>query len=118
MLPCAEVAQKKVARKPKDTSFSLSRYWRTIGKGHRHAIVMVLVLLALLSIALIHVNSANIEKSAAQLAKRLEAERREAANLEARRKCVHLPLPPGSPGPLVSCSHILAGPHICTSCMC
>ena len=78
-----------MARKPKDTSFSLSRYWRTIGRGHRHAIVMVLVLLALLSIALIHVNSANIERSAAQLAKRLEAERREAANLEARRKCVH-----------------------------
>lgn len=69
LLLCAEVAEKKVARKPKDHTFSIQRYWRS----HGNKAVMALVVLALLFILLISSSTNNAEK----LAKQVEAERKE-----------------------------------------
>ena len=90
----AEVAQKKVARKPREHTFFLLRFWR----AHRMKCVLGLVVTAMLLLFVSGISMGNIEKSARQMAKEMETERREASAEQAKRRsgpapCGLAPLP-------------------------
>ena len=86
----AEVAQKKVARKPKEHTFFLLRYWRT----HRMKCVLGLVVTAMLLLFISGISMGNIEKSARQMAKEMESERREASAEQAKLRSALAPCGP------------------------
>ena len=71
-----------MARKPKEHTFFLLRYWRM----HRMKCVLGLVVTALLLLFISGISMGNIEKSARQMAKEMEIERREASAEQAKRR--------------------------------
>ena len=83
-----------MARKPKEHTFFLLRFWR----AHRMKCVLGLVVTAMLLLFVSGISMGNIEKSARQMAKEMETERREASAEQAKRRsalatCALAPLP-------------------------
>ena len=83
----AEVTQKKVARKPKDHTISLSRYWRSFGPGGRSCVVLGFVTIAILLLCIFALSVSRLDRA---MAKELELEQQRAAAKQDKRRQVHL----------------------------
>ncbi len=81
----AEVTQKKVARKPKDNTFSITRYWRSFGTGGRSCVVLGLVTIAILLLAIFALSVSRADRA---MAKELQLEQQKAAAKQDKRRQV------------------------------
>ena len=86
----AEVTQKKVARKPKDNTISISRFWRSFGSGGRSCVVLGLVTIAILLLCIFALSVSRMDRA---MAKELELEQQKAAAKQDKRRQV-----PSAPG--------------------
>ena len=80
---CAEVTQKKVARKPKDHTISLQRYWRSFGPGGRACVVLGIVTILILLLCIFAMSVSRIDRAMAQ---ELELEQQKAAAKQDKRR--------------------------------
>ena len=80
---CAEVTQKKVARKPKDHTISLQRYWRSFGPGGRACVVLGIVTIRILLLCIFAMSVSRIDRAMAQ---ELELEQQKAAAKQDKRR--------------------------------
>ena len=95
----AEVTQKKVARKPKDHTISLQRYWRSFGPGGRACVVLGFVTIAILLLCIFALSVSRLDRA---MAKELELEQQRAAAKQDKRRQVpsaaESPVPRNHPG--------------------
>ena len=72
-----------MARKPKDNTISITRYWRSFGAGGRSCVVLGLVTIAILLLAIFALSVSRMDRA---MAKELELEQQKAAAKQDKRR--------------------------------